>query len=74
MTKKFREALKRSPASIRALAREAGISHVSLIRIRDGDQKLTTDVRKKIIRALRVWSRGYARLADNLEREGGSNG
>lgn len=70
MTSQFRRALDRNPASLRALARESGVSHVTLIRIRDGDFGLTPDIRQKLVKAFRSWSRLCADLADRLEKEG----
>ena len=69
MTKQFQRAIDRSPASLRALAREAGISHVTLVRVRAGDFNLTPDVRERLVKVFRKWSALYADLADRLEKE-----
>ena len=63
----LRAALQQAPGSIRELAREAGLSEGALRQARDGDIDLTTDSVRRIIRALRRWSKKTADLADRLE-------
>ena len=63
----LKKALKESPASIRATARAAGVSHALLILARDGKTPLTPKVSRKLVRAFRKWSKLYAELADRLE-------
>jgi predicted transcriptional regulator len=71
----IRAAVQQAPGSIRELAREAGLSESALRQVRDGEIDLTADSVRRIIRALRRWSRTTADLADRLEaaleREGG---
>ena len=75
-----RQILEEAPGSIRELAREAGIAHVTLLHVRDGRHKLSPDKATAVVAALRDWSERCANLADRLEaaserqREGGSDG
>jgi hypothetical protein len=55
------------PISIRSLARRAGVSHVLLLKVRDGEARLTPDVAARLIGALREVSVEMAGLADRLE-------
>lgn len=76
----IREVLEQSPASIRALAREAGLSHVHLLEVRDGERRLTPDVARRLSEALQRWATTCedlaARLAEVAEqpREGNDSG
>ncbi len=69
----LKKAISAGPASIRTLAREAGVSHVTLLKVRNGDARLTPKVARGLVRALRKWSRLYADLADKLEKGGFTN-
>lgn len=69
----MRRVLQETPGSIRALAREAGVSHVLLTKIRDGDRRLTPDTREALAAALERWSDSLDSLATEL-REGRHNG
>ncbi len=69
----LKRALNLGPASVRTLAREAGVSHVLLLKVRNGEARLTPQVARGIVRALRKWSRLYADLADKLEEGGFTN-
>ena len=51
----LRRAIQRSPCSIRALARTAGISHVMLAQIVRGREAATPRVALKVARALTLW-------------------
>ena len=70
-TAAVREAIKRSPLSIRALARAAGVSHVTLLKIRDGEFAASEDLVRRLLDAVEGWSAdldGTARrLRDTLE-------
>lgn len=55
------------PASTRALAREADISPRLLRMIRDGDRRLTSEVRDALIRTLRAWGEECIEAAEALE-------
>jgi hypothetical protein len=63
----IRAAMREAPGSTRHLAREAGVSESALRQARDGAIRLTPATIRKIIRALRRWSRISAKLADRLE-------
>lgn len=70
--------LQEVPASVRELAREAGVSHGLLLAIRDGERGMTPATREAVVGALRRWSERCAELAEALDaakpREGGDDG
>ena len=45
-----------APASMRQLARASGLSHVSLIRARQGEKRLSSQALLRVVAALRAWS------------------
>ena len=51
-----RRALTDAPGSLRALSREAGVPHSTLVRIRQGDRGVTPEVAKALADALERWS------------------
>lgn len=51
-----RRAIRRAPCSIRALAREADVSHVVLAEIVNGREPATLRVSLKVARALESWA------------------
>jgi hypothetical protein len=51
-----RRAIRRAPCSIRALAREAGVSHVMLQGIVKGRERAPARVALKVARALESWA------------------
>ena len=53
----LRRAIRRAPCSVRALAREAGVSHVMLAQIVRGQEAATKRVALKVARALEAWGR-----------------
>ena len=55
------------PASIRALSRESGVDHATLLKIRDGELGLSEDAADRLVAALRRWGATCNRLADDLE-------
>lgn len=63
----IRQVLEEAPASIRALAREAGVDHSTLLKERDGKRPLPNGRPAELAAALRRWSDRCARLADRLE-------
>ena len=65
----IRKVLRESPISLRALAREAGVSHVTLLKVRDGEFEASDQVRRGVLRALRKQEALLRRLADQLEQE-----
>ena len=60
------EALERSPASIRALSREAGLPHSSLVRARQGLIRVTPTVARAVAEALEGWSGRCAEGANRI--------
>lgn len=62
-----RAVLEEVPVSIRALAREAGVSESLLRAIRDGNRRLTAETRKAVVAALRRLGERHHTLADRLE-------
>ena len=58
-----RRAIRRAPCSIRALAREAGVSHTMLAAIVTGKERATPLVAQKVARALDHWAACCARDA-----------
>jgi lambda repressor-like predicted transcriptional regulator len=52
----LRRAIRRAPCSIRALAREAGVSHVMLAAIVNADERATPRVAKMVAGALDKWA------------------
>jgi hypothetical protein len=67
----FRTALREMPGSIRALAREAGLSDALLIRVRDGERGLTRETVRAVAAALRGWGDRCHALAEALEQDDG---
>lgn len=63
----LRKVLETSPASLRALARAAGVSPKLVRMIRDGDRRLTSEVRAKLVDALRRWEDDLGDAAECLE-------
>lgn len=63
-----RRALADAPGSLRALAREAGVPHSTLVRIRQGDRTPTRDVSEALAAALERWSGSCAEAADTLRQ------
>ena len=58
-----RRAIRRAPCSIRALAREAGVSHAMLAAIVTGHERATPRVSRKVARALDRWAARCAKDA-----------
>ena len=70
----LRKIIRQNPCSLRALAREAGVPHASMIQARDGERNVTPDMAKKIVAALRRWAATCNRLADELENTSATGG
>jgi len=68
LTRSVRAALAANPSSLRALARGAGVSHVLLLRIRDGVGRATPPVAGKLAAALEVWAATCTRRARVIRR------
>lgn len=52
----LRRAIRRAPCSIRALARQAGVSHAMLAAITTGHERATPRVALNVARALETWA------------------
>lgn len=63
------KAVERTPTSIRALAREAGVPHVSLLQVRDGDLGASPELAKAVAEALEGWSGELSELAGGIREE-----
>lgn len=63
-----RHAILRAPCSVRALAKAAGVSHVTLALIVQGKQRATPRVALKVARALDVWAARCAREAVKVRK------
>lgn len=68
VTQAAKAAVQAAPCSLRALARETGVSHVLLIKIRDGDVRATEEVAKALAAALDRWGQQCQDAADGLRR------
>ena len=62
-----RRALKNTPYSLRALAREAAVPHSTLVRIGSGSLRASPAVADRVAKALRAWGAQCARLAQDVE-------
>jgi hypothetical protein len=60
-------AVRESPGTLRALAREAGVPPSTLARIGIGEREATPAVAEAVAKALRRWSRQCAALAARIE-------
>lgn len=74
LTAAVRRALREAPCSTRALAKEAGIPHSTLVRITGGTRNATPAVAEALARALRVWSERCERLAKAVESAAAKGG
>jgi transcriptional regulator with XRE-family HTH domain len=61
-------AIRAAPCSLRALAREAGVPHVTLVWIRSGKRTATPDVAAKVAAALARWSEHCASGARGIRQ------
>ena len=61
------ELLREMPVSIRELARASDLTHVALLRARDGHMRLSDVAAQRIIAVLREWGASLAEFADRLE-------
>ena len=67
-------ALERAPCSLRALAREARVSHVWLVQIQKGRRPVSAATAAKIAHALRLWAATCGRLAAAIDRSAPKGG
>lgn len=63
----LQKVLETSPGSIRALAREAGVSEALLRAVRDGERRLTRETRDALASALRRWKTRCEEALEALE-------
>lgn len=63
----LRKVLDLNPASLRALAREAGVSPKLIRMLRDGERRLTPEVRGALADALRRWEGHLGEAVEALE-------
>lgn len=63
----LREVLDATPTSLRALADAASVSEKLLRMIRDGDRRLTPEVRAALAEAIRTWEKDCGDAVDALE-------
>jgi len=68
LTRAAIEAIEAAPCSLRALARAAGVSHVLLIKIRDGQLRATEEVAIAIAEALDGWAEMCTGGAEGLRQ------
>ncbi len=68
LTEIVARAIADAPCSLRALAREAGVPHSTLIRIVNGERDATPAVARAVAEALRRWSDQCAASAAGIER------
>ena len=61
-----RRAIRRAPCTIRALARQAGVSHALLAAIVAGQRGATPAVAQEVARALDTWSARCAQDAATI--------
>lgn len=66
LTMLTRAVLRDSPASVRALARAAGVPYATLARILRGELGASPAVVQALGKVLRRWGRRYLRAADRL--------
>lgn len=64
VTTAVRQALRHAPCSTRALAKEAGVPHSTLVRIVAGSRNATAAVGRKVARALYLWAERCEGLAN----------
>lgn len=62
----MRKAIEDAPCSVRALARETGIVHTILAKIRTGEIGASPDVARRIAGALHRWERRCGKGADGI--------
>lgn len=62
------ETLKLNEASVRQLARKAGVPHTTLNRIKAGTENATPSVAAKVAAALEAWAAEYQDAAHGVRR------
>ena len=64
----LRKALEQAPGTLRAIAREAGVPHSTLVRIKRGERGATVEVARAVADAFGRWS-GRCGSAEGLLRD-----
>lgn len=64
----IRWAVQSTPGSVRALAREAGVSHTLVLRICSGEREATPPVAAALAEALEWWAAACTLAARRLRR------
>jgi hypothetical protein len=69
LTAAVRRALRDVPCSIRALAREAGVSHSTLVLIKGGSLNASVEVADAVSRSLFTWGERCGRMAAEITQK-----
>jgi transcriptional regulator with XRE-family HTH domain len=69
LTRTVARAIEQAPCSIRELAREAGVSHVTLLRIKNGTHPASPQVARAVADALDRWGQRCSQQADRINRK-----
>jgi hypothetical protein len=67
LTQAVRQAIEEAPASLRALARAAGVPDSTLVRIRKGERRATPAVATAVAASLERWSTRCGELARQIQ-------
>jgi hypothetical protein len=67
LSKAVVKALLAAPCSLRALAREAAVPHVTLVLIKSGKRSATPLVASRVASALWSWGQRCSKAAERLE-------
>ena len=68
LTRAVLAALDAAPCSLRALAREAGLSHTILQNVRNGTRAVTPALARRVAKALSGWATRCQQSADRITR------
>ena len=68
LTRAVLAALDAAPCSLRALAREADLSHTVLVHIRAGKRAVTPALARRVAKALRTWATACQQSSDRITR------
>lgn len=69
LRKALLDAIDSAPCSDRALARQAGVAHTTLVRIQAGTLNATPAIVDKVARALEEWGTACHSAAEQLRQE-----
>lgn len=68
LTAAVRNALRKAPCSLRALAKEAGVPHSTLVRIQGGTRAATPEVAAAVTMGLQAWAKRCGQLATSVAK------